>query len=299
MSPLQATILVPTHDKPTTLPLAVDSALRQSVPDLEVIIIGDGVTDDVRAVCGQLVARDPRVRFLDLPKGPHHGERYRHDAVVAARSEAIFYLCDDDLLLPEHVADLLRLLTDHALVQTFNAFVRPDDSLGFFAGDLGSAATVELILREDLRYNCVSITGTAHRRDAYLALDDPWDTTPDGVWPDHHQWRKFLRRPGVTGATSHRVTALQFPTSAGGRHRWTDEERLAELARWHAVVTTPGAQDTVDALVLEAMRSELVVARESRARLRWRLARAEARLERVRERRRARREARAVLDEQG
>ena len=28
-----------------------------------------------------------------------HGERYRHDAILAADSEAIFYLCDDDHLL--------------------------------------------------------------------------------------------------------------------------------------------------------------------------------------------------------
>ena len=33
-------------------------------------------------------------------EGPFHGERYRHDAIEAADSDAIFYLCDDDLLLP-------------------------------------------------------------------------------------------------------------------------------------------------------------------------------------------------------
>ena len=41
---IRASILVPTHDKPETLPLAVDSALRQTVPEIEVIVIGDGVT---------------------------------------------------------------------------------------------------------------------------------------------------------------------------------------------------------------------------------------------------------------
>ncbi|HTW21188.1 MAG TPA: glycosyltransferase family A protein, partial [Mycobacteriales bacterium] len=294
MTAPRASILVPTHNKATTLPLAVDSALRQTVADLEVIVIGDGVTDDVRVVGKELAARDSRVRFLDLAKGPHHGECYRHDAIVDARSNAIFYLCDDDLLLPEHVEDLLTLLAEHQFAQSFNAFVRPDGSIGFYACDLSRPESVRLMLRDDLRYNAVSITGTAHRRDAYLALNDPWDTTPEGAWPDHHQWRKFFRQPGFTGATSDRVTALQFPTSADGRDRWSPEQRLAELSRWHDVVTSAGAQDVVDARVLTGLRADLVMLREAHAVVRWRLARDEAKLKRIRAQRRARRDAQAA-----
>ena len=42
----RASVLIPTHDQPTTLPLTVDTVLRQTVTDLEVILIGDGVTDE-------------------------------------------------------------------------------------------------------------------------------------------------------------------------------------------------------------------------------------------------------------
>lgn len=123
---VRASVIIPCHNKPTTLPLTVDTVLRQSVPDLEVLLLGDGVTDEVREVAEALVRQDPRVHFLDFPKGPHHGEAYRHDAVMAARSDAIFYLCDDDLLLPDHVADLLALLDDATLVQSLNGYIRPD-----------------------------------------------------------------------------------------------------------------------------------------------------------------------------
>ena len=33
----RASVLIPTHDKHSTLPLAVDSVLRQTVADLEVL----------------------------------------------------------------------------------------------------------------------------------------------------------------------------------------------------------------------------------------------------------------------
>ena len=191
--------MVPIHNKPTTLPLTVDTVLRQSEPDLEVLLIGDGVTDDVRDVVETLVAADERVRFLDFPKGPHHGERYRHDAIEAAESDAIFYLCDDDLLLPDHVADLLALLEDHTLCRAATARSPATASVRFYADDLGDPARWRLHLRDDLRFNSISITGTAHSRLSTTRSTTRGTPPRHGQWPDHHQFRKLLRAPGVPG----------------------------------------------------------------------------------------------------
>lgn len=242
----RASVVIPCHDKPMTLPLTVDTVLRQSVGDLEVLLLGDGVTDDVRRVIDGLVAGDPRVLFLDFPKGPHHGEQYRHDAILAARSDAIFYLCDDDLLLAEHVADLLALLEHANFVQCLNGFARPDGTLSTFAADLADPTHVAPILRTDLGFNSASITGTAHSRDFYLRVGRFWETTPDGEWPDLFQWRKLMGHPDFRGATSSRMTAVQLPTSEGGRDRWTQEQRQEELARWHTWVTAPDGQQRLD-----------------------------------------------------
>jgi hypothetical protein len=257
----RASVLIPTHDKHTTIGLAVDSVLRQTVRDLEVLLIGDGVTDALRAEIDRLCAADPRVRFLDLPKGPHHGERYRHDAILAAESDAIFYLCDDDLFLPDHVADLLGLLEEHTFVQSFNGYCRADGEIEFFAADLSDAETIALMLDEDWPHNSVSLTGTAHSRRFYEQVGDRWDTTPRGREPDHHQWRKMWRHPGFRGATSARMTALQLPTSDSGRHLWTPEERLAELRGWYDVATAPDGQSQVDALVARGARRTLAAER--------------------------------------
>ena len=254
----RASVLVPIHNKPSTLPLTVDTVLRQSEPELEVLLIGDGVTDAVREVVDTLTSTDGRVRFLDFPKGPHHGERYRHEAIRAARSDAIFYVCDDDLLLPDHVADLLGLLEEHTFVQSLNGEVRPDGHVRFYAADLGDPDVVALHLRDDIRFCSVSITGTAHTRALYDAVVDPWDTTPEGWWPDHWQFRKLMAHPAYRGATSDRMTALQFPTSSDGRDTWSDDERLAELEPWHRLVTSPGGQEDVDRRCEQGRREQLV-----------------------------------------
>lgn len=264
----RASVLIPTHDKHTTLGLAVDSVLRQTMTDLEVLLIGDGVTEALRAEIERLCTADARVRFLDFPKGPHHGERYRHDAILAADSDAILYLCDDDLFLPEHVADLLALLEDHNFVQSFNGYCRSDGSVAFFAADLANPTTIHLMLDERLGYNNASITGTGHSRAFYVDVGDRWDTTPAGVYADHHQWRKLWRHPACRGATSHRMTTIQLPTSSDGRAAWTPEQRHEELLGWYDLVRQPDAQERLDALVSTSARRALGELRDDGAWLR-------------------------------
>ena len=201
-----------------------------------------------RQAIDELVDEDPRVRFLDRPKADFHGERYRHEAILGARSDAIFYLCDDDLFLRDHVADLLGLLEDHDFVQSLNGSVAPDGNVDLYPGDLAHPEAVRRILRDDVSYNFVSLTGTAHRRSFYLDCDAPWALTPEGSVPDHHQWRRMLRRSALAATAAH-MTALQFPTFEHGRAQWSEAQRLAELERWAAIVAGPDAQAIVDDLV--------------------------------------------------
>ena len=254
MGDVRASVLIPTHAHHLTLPMTVRSVLRQSVSQLEVIIIGDGVSPDVRSAALALVGEDDRVRFLDLPKEKHHGETHRHTAILGAQSDAILYLCDDDLLLPDHVADLLSLLADHNFVQSLNGTIAPNGQLRLHPCDLAVPESVAWHLLEPRR-NRVSLTGTAHTREFYLAIDDPWEPTPADEWPDHYMWKKFMRRPEFRGATSTRMTALQFPSTL--RATWTDVERGAEIEPWFRRLAEPGAQAHVDDLVAVESRRRL------------------------------------------
>jgi hypothetical protein len=248
----RVSVLVPTHDHASTLELTVTSILNQTHGDLEVLLIGDGATDGVREVARALVAGDPRVRFLDYPKGEHHGEVHRHTAIAEATGEHLVYCCDDDLLLPEHVADLSAMLEDLDFVQSRNGYLDPEGRVHLWPGDLADPAFVEALCLDRYPYSFVSITGTAHTVDYYRRADRPWATTPPGQYPDHHQWRRMFAAAAPRAATSGRMTALQFPSHLAGRSAWTAEARLTELRTWADVVSAPGAQERVDGLVADA-----------------------------------------------
>jgi len=118
-----ASVVVPTHDRAATLASAIDSIQRQSIADIEILIVGDGVSQQVRSIARKLAASDSRVVFLDWPKAPGRGGRNRDRAVNLTRGERIFYCDDDDLFLPHHVETLGAALDDSECADTQAASV--------------------------------------------------------------------------------------------------------------------------------------------------------------------------------
>jgi len=239
-----ATVVIPTHDHAALLDLSVGSVLAQTVVDLEVVVVGDGAGDDTREVMSALCRRDDRVRFLDLPKGPNHGEVHRGRAVAEASGEVVCYLSDDDVLLPEHVADMVDLLAGADLAHCMNGYVDPDGIWYPCIGDLADPFCRHWVLRPDC--NFVSLTGAAHTKAAYARLPHGWRTTPAGRWPDHYMWQEFLGQSWVRSATSRRVTALQFPSHLSGRGAWTADQRRAEVETFLHMVSDPAGRADFD-----------------------------------------------------
>ena len=278
-----AAILVPTHDHAATLDLAVRSALEQTVAEIEVVVIGDGVGDDTRAVVAGLREEDPRVRFLDFPKGPNHGEVHRGAAIEETGAEIVCYLCDDDLLLPEHVESMADLLAGADFAHSQNGCLDADGGWYPYLSDLASPQCREWLLRPDR--NSVSLTGTAHTVAAYRRLPHGWRTTPPGRWPDHYMWQQFLAQPWVRAATAARVTAVQFPSHRDDREDLPPEGRRAELMAARDLLASKEGRDRFEAAVQHAVMAQATAEHLRREGLEEALLSAESRRESAESRR--------------
>jgi Glycosyl transferase family 2 len=246
-----AAIVVPTHDHAATLDLSVGSALAQTIAEVEVVVVGDGVGDDTREVMAELTRGDSRVRFLDLPKGPHHGELHRGRAIAETAAGIVCYLCDDDLLLPDHVESMVELLERADLANSQNGHLDASGCWHHYFADLSFPPCRDWVLRPDR--NVVSLTGTAHTAAAYRRLPHGWRTTPAGRFADHYMWQQFLAEPWVRAVTATRVTAVQFPSHVDGRESWPAEARRAELERWRAALATGEGRAGFEELVRRAV----------------------------------------------
>jgi hypothetical protein len=208
---------------------------------LEVFVVGDGVEDDTRAALEPYLS-DQRVRFFDYPKGERHGERYRHEVLKEARSTIVGYLSDDDLLLPGHLCDMLRLLEDADFAHSAPFVVHEEGRLWFHPIDLARPEFHALLLRGG--WNAIVLTGAAHTLDAYRRLPHGWRPAPAGTWTDLYMWQQFLRLPGFHGRTSDCLTHLHFPDNR--RRGFSDTERVSELESWWARMHAPGFEREVE-----------------------------------------------------
>ena len=94
-------VVVPAFNQADYLRQALQSALAQTYPALEVIVVDDGSTDHTREVCASL--NDPRIRYHYQANDGTKGIGARNQAMLLARGEWIALLDQDDLWAPTKI----------------------------------------------------------------------------------------------------------------------------------------------------------------------------------------------------
>jgi hypothetical protein len=246
---LKATVLVPTHNHGPLLHYAVASVLGQTVRDLEVFIVGDGVDAATREAAAALAVLDSRVRFFDYSKGPRHGEASRHHALQEARGTIVCYLSDDDLWLPQHVEVLAEVLQDADFAHVLPVHVDVSQSIRCHVGHLGAPWIRGRMVATP--FNFIPLSGAAHTRAFYERLPRGWCAAPPDLPTDLHMWRQILTVEGCRAVSSTRATLLNFPSPP--RSGWTLERRVLELSSWRERLNEPGLERELASGALDAV----------------------------------------------
>lgn len=118
-------IVVPAYNHARYLGEAIDSILSQDYPNLELIVLDDGSTDNTRAVLG---------KYGDDFKWESHKNMGQANTLnkgwQMSRGEVLSYLSADDVLLPHAVSTSLKYLRDD-IVLTYCDFnlIDPDSKI--------------------------------------------------------------------------------------------------------------------------------------------------------------------------
>ena len=94
-------VIIATYNWSSVLRYALLSAQSQTFANFEVLVIGDGCTDDSAEVVASF--RDPRFRWENLEINSGHQSAPNNRGLELARGKWIAYLGHDDLWMPNHL----------------------------------------------------------------------------------------------------------------------------------------------------------------------------------------------------
>jgi glycosyltransferase involved in cell wall biosynthesis len=234
-APPRVSVIMATWNWSSVLPFSIGSVLRQDMADFELLVVGDGCTDDSEAVVKAI--GDPRVQWVNLPERSGHQSMPNNEGLRRARGDYIAYLGHDDLWLPHHLACLTAALEAGADVAY--AMARLVGAQG--GGEFDSVVP-------DYRPGWwLPPSSVVHRRSLAERTGGWADYRTLAEDPDSELWSRF-HASGARFRLVPRLTVIKFP--AAQRKDVYRERPCHEQAAWSARIA---AGEAVEAEELAQM----------------------------------------------
>jgi len=155
-------IVVPAYNAEATLAETLDAVLAQRLGSWECIVVDDGSTDETAAIAREYEERDHRLRVIGQT---NQGSAGAYNTGVGAAEADFVVLCSaDDVLLPEHLAEMAAFIEREPGFDIYSSngyYLRADGSrdLVYAQGDMPDSMSLTGVIRR-----CFFSVGTAYRR---------------------------------------------------------------------------------------------------------------------------------------
>ena len=223
MSAPRVSVIIATYNRSAVLRHAIASVLAQTFGDFELLVVGDGCTDDSASVVAGFA--DPRVRWFNLATNSGHQSAPNNEGLRQARGELIAYLGHDDLWLPHHLESRIAAIDAGA------------DLAAGLTEIVGAGERHLDIAPQGLTYHpgiWLPPTALMHRRTVVERI---------GAWRDYRELRidpeaDLIERAVAAGfklVILGRLTAVKFPAAMRRNVYRSSDDR--EQASWLARIT--------------------------------------------------------------
>lgn len=233
------TAVISTYNYAEVLRFSIASALAQSHPPLEVLVIGDGCTDNSAEVVAAV--GDSRVRFINLTDRVGSQAGPNNEGIRRAAGSVIAYLGHDDLWFPGHLKQVVDAVAAGAdLVWSRGLIIDVDGSFRVWppmtAGPGPMAGSM------------------AHRRAAAIDNGLWWRTPQEASLVTD---RDFFRSAGAKGLVVHDLPRLgQVKISSSRRKGVYLDRPVHEQETWSLRLRQPDAEAALGLAALLAERND-------------------------------------------
>lgn len=167
-------IICPLYNKKNYIEETIDSVIKQTVSDWELIIVDDGSTDGSYEIVNTLCQKEPRVKLLrrsDFNKDIKGANICRNIGIEQAKSEYVFFLDADDLLMPFCIAQRVSFVRENPgyHLYVFNvAYCKGADAIPYARKAPSATAVKKYKKAKDVRKHFLRL---------FLKYDLPWHTS--------------------------------------------------------------------------------------------------------------------------
>lgn len=215
-------IVLPTHNRPDVLHFAIRSVLAQTIRDFELLIVGDGCTDQTAEIVKGF--DDARITWFDLPKAPNFGYANRNIVLRQVRGKYIAFMAHDDLWLPDHLERFIPAFERPGIELAYSqpVWVSPDGKITPTIFNLvDDALTLEMFLAK--KTNRIPAACVVHRREC-LDRYGYWDDSLPREG-DLDMWGRIIKGGGRQNVAYLRAaTCLHFRADWKKKNSILDEE---------------------------------------------------------------------------
>ena len=110
---IKFSILTPVYNVEKYVETSILSICAQSYPNIEILVVDDGSTDDSGKICDRLAQNDNRIKVFHKENGGQGSAR--NLALEHAEGEYVCFLDSDDIAKPDYI----QFLYDMSLVNYF------------------------------------------------------------------------------------------------------------------------------------------------------------------------------------
>lgn len=118
-------VIIPVHNMQDYLPKCVESVRKQTLHELEIILVENASSDDSLKLCQAYAAQDSRIRVMHLDVGDLSTARNR--GVAEATSEYVAFLDSDDSIAPDMYETLYGFAVENKLDLVYSNHVHVFD----------------------------------------------------------------------------------------------------------------------------------------------------------------------------
>lgn len=168
------TVIIPTYNRSNVLRIAIHSVLWQTEQDFELLVVGDGCTDDSEAVTNAF--GDARICWHNLPSNSGHQSAPVNAGLLKSRGRYITFLGHDDVWHPDHLRTLLRAIvsTPADIASSLIELIGPSGTNYRLVHGIYPATGYDAV-------KCLPPSGLMHTRQVYERI---------GEWQDYRTiWR--------------------------------------------------------------------------------------------------------------